>query len=106
GDDWEDRLPLVRGDDGENLVRVPLELRRPDARDAGKVGPIPGLALGDLCKGPVAEHHVGGYAIGLGALATPLPEPVEERPSPAHGHGSSASSPSSARRSQLEFVEE
>src|SRR5947209_197967 len=71
------RQQLARGDDGEYLVGVELQLGRPDSRDAGQVGPVPRLPRRDVGERPVVEHDVGGDAVALSPLATPLLEPVE-----------------------------
>src|SRR3989442_15957050 len=68
---------LARGDDGEYLVAVALELGRSDSRDAGEVGPVPRFSCCDVAERPVVEHDVGGDAVSLRPLATPLLEPVE-----------------------------
>ena len=45
---------------------------------------IRGVALGDLGQRGVVEHHVGGHAVGGGALASPfLRRSKWERPSPS-----------------------
>src|SRR4029453_8256633 len=65
---------LGRGEEGEQLVAVAVELARADALDGQELAPALGAPLVEGGEGAVVEDHVGGHAVGLGALAPPGPE--------------------------------
>src|SRR4029453_1626435 len=65
---------LGRGEEGEQLVAVAVELARADPLDGQELAPAAGAPLAQSGQGAVVEDHVGGDAVGLGPLAPPGPE--------------------------------
>src|SRR5204862_5013612 len=67
-------LALAGGEQGEQLLAVAVQLAGADALDRQQLAAAAGPPLGQGGQGAVVEHHVRGYAVGLGPLAPPRPQ--------------------------------
>ena len=65
-------------DHGEDVVRVALELGRPEALHRGEIGRRARLRGGELAQGRVVEDDVRGNLVGARPLAAPGAQPLEE----------------------------
>src|SRR6478736_1613755 len=71
--------PLGRGEGGEDLLAVALQLRRAYAGHRRELRERTRAALGDLRERRVVEHEVGRHLVGLRPLEAPLLQRPEGR---------------------------